>query len=150
MSDERPANCRFRLKDEGKAYPKSGCMGCGRNIATGLGNSCHKILPTPPSPVAITDAESSYISWICNQSAAAMVEAKVKFPQPNYVTLKVAEEAGEVVRGAVHYAEGRLSWGELENEAIQTIAMILRLLTEGDEINGVIPPAFRLEELKGA
>ena len=98
----------------------------------------------------MTAAEIKYINWICQKAGAEMAKAKAKFPQPTYVTLKVAEEAGEVVRGAVHYAEGRLSWDELENEAIQTIAMILRLLTEGDEINGVIPPAFRLDELKGA
>lgn len=36
-SDARPANCRFRLKDEGKSYPKSGCVACGKTIMTGLG-----------------------------------------------------------------------------------------------------------------
>lgn len=25
----RPANCRNRLRDEGKAYPRSGCASCG-------------------------------------------------------------------------------------------------------------------------
>ena len=49
-------------------------------------------------------------------------------------------EAGEVVRAGVHYAEGRYEWEELEGEVVQTIAMLFRLLTEGDEINGVIPP----------
>jgi hypothetical protein len=39
-TDGRPANCRFRLMDEGKAYLKSSCQGCGANIDTGLGNSC--------------------------------------------------------------------------------------------------------------
>lgn len=27
--EKRPANCRNRLRDEGKAYPKSGCASCG-------------------------------------------------------------------------------------------------------------------------
>lgn len=40
MTDGRPANCRFRLQDEGKAYPRSGCRACGRNIATGLMGRC--------------------------------------------------------------------------------------------------------------
>ena len=28
-TDERPENCRDRLQDEGKPYPKSGCEACG-------------------------------------------------------------------------------------------------------------------------
>lgn len=36
MTDTRPATCRDRLREEGKAYPKSGCTACGANIATGL------------------------------------------------------------------------------------------------------------------
>lgn len=28
MTDNRPTNCRNRLRDEGKAYPKSGCDSC--------------------------------------------------------------------------------------------------------------------------
>lgn len=28
VKDTRPANCRFRLKDEGKPYPRTGCKGC--------------------------------------------------------------------------------------------------------------------------
>lgn len=36
MTDTRPASCRERLREEGKAYPKSGCTACGANIATGL------------------------------------------------------------------------------------------------------------------
>lgn len=36
----RPANCRFRLQDEGKSYPRSSCAACGKTISTGLGNHC--------------------------------------------------------------------------------------------------------------
>lgn len=36
MTDTRPASCRERLREEGKAYPKSSCTACGANIATGL------------------------------------------------------------------------------------------------------------------
>jgi hypothetical protein len=38
--DRRPPNCRFRLKDEYKPYPRSGCKACGKNIMTGLGGEC--------------------------------------------------------------------------------------------------------------
>ena len=84
--------------------------------------------------------DHDYLNLIVDRAFHASAKATAKFPQPNYVTLKVAEEAGEVVRAAVHYAEDRMSWDELEAEAVQLIAMIFRLLTEGDLINGVIPP----------
>jgi len=74
------------------------------------------------------------------------LRASAKFPQPNYVLLKVAEEAGEVVRAGVHYAEGRMPWSEVEAEAVQLLAVLIRLLAEGDEVNGIIPPHLRDEE----
>lgn len=39
--DPRPPACRFRLQDEGKAYPRSSCTACGRTITTGLGYRCY-------------------------------------------------------------------------------------------------------------
>lgn len=84
--------------------------------------------------------KDDYLTAVVSKARQAAEKAERKFPQPNYVTLKVAEEAGEVVRAAVHYAEGRLGWEELEGEVVQTIAMLFRLLTEGDEVNGVTPP----------
>lgn len=38
--DLRPKNCRFRLQDEGRLYPRSRCEACGRGIASGLGKEC--------------------------------------------------------------------------------------------------------------
>ncbi len=38
--DRRPEQCRFRLQDEGKPYPRSGCKACGKTITTGLGTHC--------------------------------------------------------------------------------------------------------------
>lgn len=41
MTDTRPENCRQRLIDEGKAYPKSGCTACGMSVFTpGFGSAC--------------------------------------------------------------------------------------------------------------
>ena len=94
-----------------------------------------------------TDAETqNYWYQVMLAAQQAADSAKGKFPQPNYVALKVAEEAGEVVRAAVHYAEGRLGWDDVEAESIQAIAMILRLLDEGDQVNGIIPPHRRVPE----
>lgn len=38
--DTRPANCRHRLQDEGKAYPRSSCTHCGKSVMNGLGVAC--------------------------------------------------------------------------------------------------------------
>lgn len=41
MTDQRPADCRQRLIDEGKAYPKSSCLACGLSVfAPGFGENC--------------------------------------------------------------------------------------------------------------
>lgn len=86
------------------------------------------------------EAEDYFGSLVAGARTAA-AKAAIKFPQPNYVTLKIAEEAGEVVRGAVHYAEGRMEWSEVEGEITQLLAMLIRFVTEGDLVNGVIPPS---------
>lgn len=72
------------------------------------------------------------------------LKAMVKFPQPNYVALKVAEEQGEVIKAAVHFAEGRDSAEHVRDEMVQLIAMLYRLWVEGDQVNGVpaIGPAL--------
>lgn len=84
--------------------------------------------------------EFNLIHMVVNKATAQAITAVDRFPQPNYVLLKVAEEAGEVVKAGVHYAEGRDTWEHVEEEIVDTIAMLFRLIIEGDEINGVIPP----------
>lgn len=64
-------------------------------------------------------------------------KAMAKFPQPNYVISKVAEEAGEVVKAAIHCAEGRETYVNLRGEMKQTIAMLYRLWVEGDQVHGL-------------
>lgn len=66
-------------------------------------------------------------------------KAMIKFPQPNYVLLKVAEEAGEVVKEGIHCSEGRGDHDNLQTEIKQTIAMLYRLCVEGDETIGLKP-----------
>lgn len=72
-------------------------------------------------------------------------KAMSKFPQPNYVVCKVAEESGEVVKDAVHCAEGRQSYSNLKQEITQNIAMLYRLVVEGDQVIGLKP---MLEQLR--
>lgn len=90
------------------------------------------LYPVTPKP--------DYFGSLVSKARSAAAKASEKFPQPNYTTLKIAEEAGEVVRGAVHYAEGRMPWSEVEGEIVQLMAMLIRFVTEGDQINGVIVP----------
>lgn len=84
--------------------------------------------------------QSDYFSSLVAMARTSADKAVRKFPQPNYVLLKVAEEAGEVVQAGVHYAENRMTWDEVEGEIVQLLAMLIRLVTEGDQINGVTPP----------
>ena len=82
-----------------------------------------------------------YMSSICARAYVEADTAMSKHPQPNYVLTKLAEEAGEVVKAGVHFAEGRdFDWSDLEAECIQVIAMCLRLLVEGDGVHGITPP----------
>lgn len=52
-TDARPPGCRFRLIDEGKPYPRSGCTACGKTIMTGLGRVCDVPAPKSISPVDV-------------------------------------------------------------------------------------------------
>ena len=84
--------------------------------------------------------DGDYFSLLVERARQAAEKASAKFPQPNYIALKIAEEAGEVVRGAVHYAENRMEWIEVEGEIVQLLAMLIRFVTEGDLVNGIVPP----------
>lgn len=64
-----------------------------------------------------------------------------RFPQPNYVISKIAEEAGEVVKAAIHCAEKRETAENVAGEMKQLIAMLIRLWVEGDQVHGLLPIA---------
>lgn len=68
-------------------------------------------------------------------------KAMRKFPQPNYVISKVAEEAGEVVKAVIHCAEGRDTPEHVAEEIRQAMAMLIRLYIEGDQVHGLAPIA---------
>ena len=97
----------------------------------------------------VTAAHSDYFASLVAMARVSADKAMRKFPQPNYVLLKVAEEAGEVVQAGVHYAEKRMEWEQVEGEIIQLLAMLIRLVTEGDQINGITPPAAGIQVIEG-
>jgi len=88
------------------------------------------------------DLKVEYINDIFSRSIGQARRAMNKFPQPNYCLTKVAEEAGEVVKAGVHLAEGRdFTHEDLEGEVVDTIAMLIRVLIEGDQVHG-LPPSY--------
>lgn len=99
---------------------------------------------------AVTASHSDYFASLVAMARVSADKAMRKFPQPNYVLLKVAEEAGEVVQAGVHYAEKRMEWQQVEGEIVQLLAMLIRLVTEGDQINGITPPAAGIQVVEGA
>lgn len=78
---------------------------------------------------------------ILPDAVEAAEKAMRKFPQPNYVISKWAEETGEVTKDLIHVAEGRQSVLNLRGEIVQSLAMLHRLLVEGDEVHGLPPVA---------
>jgi hypothetical protein len=88
-------------------------------------------------------AVNSFLELIVDAIAEAE-RAMRKFPQPNYVISKYAEESGEVVKAAIHTAEGRKTMTALRGEMRQAIAMLFRLWAEGDQIHGLRPVCLPL------
>ncbi|WP_275269579.1 hypothetical protein [Pantoea ananatis] len=82
-----------------------------------------------------------YFDSLVEQARPRAEKAMVKFPQPNYVLNKVAEESGEVIKAVIHYTEGRETWENVETEIIDNLAMLIRLVKEGDQVIGFTPPA---------
>jgi phosphoribosyl-ATP pyrophosphohydrolase len=76
-------------------------------------------------------------------------KAMQKFPRPNYVISKVAEEAGEVVKAAIHCAEKRETAENVAGEMKQLIAMLYRLWVEGDQVHGLSPIGEAIRAMKG-
>jgi phosphoribosyl-ATP pyrophosphohydrolase len=76
---------------------------------------------------------------LVDQAVSTAETAMAKYPQPNYVISKIAEESGEVVKAAIHYAENRDSAEHVRAEMIDAIAMLYRLWHEGDQVHGCPP-----------
>jgi phosphoribosyl-ATP pyrophosphohydrolase len=84
-----------------------------------------------------TSRERDSFDALIDEARAEAAKAMRKFPQPNYVISKVAEEAGEVVKAAIHCAEGRETPENVRGEMRQLIAMLYRMWVEGDQVHGL-------------
>lgn len=92
--------------------------------------------PAASQPYAVPD----YFASLVGKARIRADKAMRKFPQPNYVLNKVAEESGEVIKAVIHYTEGREEWSNVEGEIIDNLAMLIRLVIEGDQVIGFTPP----------
>lgn len=85
QSDPRPQGCRFRLQDEGRAYPRSGCAACGKTITTGLGRACDS------DQLRIADVSQYYDTDVSvSELSAEAVEPKIAGLTPLEVELLAA------------------------------------------------------------
>ena len=96
-----------------------------------------KHAPAPDAVEALVKAADQSFFELVVDGMAEADRAMRRFPQPNYVISKVAEEAGEVVKAAIHCAEGRETAANVQGEMKQLIAMLYRLWVEGDQVHGL-------------
>jgi hypothetical protein len=109
------------------------------SIAVWVSERVRALPAVTPRPMG--EAPRDDFDLLIADAREAAEKAMVRFPQPNYVISKIAEEAGEVVKAAIHCAEGRETAENLRGEMVQTIAMLYRLWMEGDGVHGL--PAVR-------
>lgn len=102
----------------------------------GIFKECAELLRAIAALPAQGVRDNSFFNLIVDGMAEAD-RAMRKFPQPNYVISKVAEEAGEVVKAAIHCAENRETAENVRGEMRQLIAMLYRLWVEGDQVHGL-------------
>lgn len=118
------------------------------SVITDLERNIAPLFTAPPAPVSVPD---DYFSSLVAAARVRADKAMRKFPQPNYVLNKVAEESGEVIKAVIHFTEGREEWRNVEGEIIDNLAMLIRLVMEGDQVIGFTPPdACRAAMLQGA
>ena len=102
-------------------------------------------LVLPPMIAALTRAKQAdhtvvqpdTFLTLVNEGLVEAEKAMKNFPQPNYVISKIAEEAGEVVKAAIHCAEGHETAENVRGEMRKLIATLYRLWIEGDQVHGL-------------
>jgi len=79
----------------------------------------------------LLESQGALPSWM-RQVQDELARARAKFPAAEHRTLALAEEAGEVVKAVLDLRAGTGTLEALHAEIIQTMAMCVRLLEEGD------------------
>ena len=87
-------------------------------------------------------------NWI-NDVNAELAKARNKFPSPDFLVTAFSEESGELVKSVLDHMFGKSTEDEVYAEAIQVIAMAVRIIEEGDPIhklNPIIEPKKNTQE----
>lgn len=80
--------------------------------------------------------------WI-EEVKEELVRARARYPNPNLLTTAMAEESGEAIKAILDHMSHKGCLTQVKHELIQTIAMCVRLLEEGDPIHK-LPPSIAL------
>lgn len=75
-----------------------------------------------------------------------LVRARAKFPKPDYLITAFSEESGELVKSVLDHLFEKATKDEVYAEAIQVIAMAVRLIEEGDPVHKLTPLVQTKEE----
>lgn len=67
-----------------------------------------------------------------NDQAEELARARAKFPGPNKNFAAMVEEVGDVAKALLDFGLGKITWREVQEEAIQVAVMAQRIATEGD------------------
>jgi len=133
-----PEWCTGLGSDQHSAMVAIRCVATRIGVYGQLDDKIEELLPADRVETETDPAQEAFINLV----RASIPEAETamrKFPQPNYVISKFAEEAGEVVKASIHHAEGRETRENVVAEMRQTIAMMYRLWLEGDQVHGLPP-----------
>lgn len=74
---------------------------------------------------------------LCIAACLEANRARGLFPKPDHLTLALAEEAGAVTKAVLDHRHGKYDLAAVRKEIVQTMAMCLRLATEGDPTVGL-------------
>lgn len=77
-------------------------------------------------------------NWIDDVNSEVQ-RARSKFPKPDYLVTAFSEESGEFVKAVLDKMFGKATKDDVYSEAIQVIAMAVRLIEEGDPIHKLDP-----------
>jgi hypothetical protein len=84
-----------------------------------------------PPGATIWHPEDSFHK-LCIAACHEANRARGLYPNPNHLTLALAEEAGEITKAVLDHRQGKADLASVRKEIVQTMAMCLRLATEGD------------------
>lgn len=126
-NDARPSNCRNRMRDEGKAYPKSGCQSCGNGGLMGCpherGEASRIVAANDNYPrlVALTGAAGSGKSTATKFLVERHGYTMVKFAGPLKDMLRAIGLGEEHIEGSMKERPDAMLCGKTPRHAMQTL-----------------------------